>query len=141
MPVIAAGYSVKPALWFARLNTEFELGQRLDVDAKRVGQGTVWKAEIQRQGSISSNCGCESTQQVNQGFINAVSATDRRRSLIGRATQWLGVLPFDACNALRVVWRSRRAIIKKAVDVIFKIRATAIFFRVVRIRKIAPTSA
>lgn len=96
VPLVAAGYSVNPALWFARLTTEFEMGQRLDVDAKRVGQGTVWKAEIQRQGSISSNCGCESTQQVNQGFINAVSASDRRRSLIGRAIQWLGVLPFDA---------------------------------------------
>ena len=41
MPVVAAGNSVNPALWFARLNTEFEMGQRLDVDAERVGRGTL----------------------------------------------------------------------------------------------------
>lgn len=41
MPVVAAGNSVNPALWFARLDTEFEMGQRLDVEAKRLGRSAL----------------------------------------------------------------------------------------------------
>jgi hypothetical protein len=107
VPTVASGYSVNPAPWFPRFNTEVEVGQRLDVEADRVGKGAVWMAEIQLRGEFPSfwgaGWGWESTQRVDQGFINA-NATGRR-SLTDTAAQWLGVLHFDARNSLRAVWQ------------------------------------
>jgi hypothetical protein len=105
VPTVAMGYSVNPTPWFPRLNTELEMGRRLDVQADRVGRGAVWMAEIQLRGSTptfgGTRWGWESTQRINQGFINVNS----QRSLTDTAAQWLGVLHFDARNSLRAVWQ------------------------------------
>jgi Domain of unknown function (DUF5916) len=106
VPTVAAGYSVNPAPWFPRLNTELEIGRRLDVEADRVGPGAVWMAEVQLRGSTPNGWGWESTQRVNQGFINTDSGAGGRRSLTDTAAQWLGVLHFDARNSLRAVWQA-----------------------------------
>ncbi len=109
VPTVASGYGVNPAPWFPRLNLELEMGKRLDVEADRVGQGAVWMAEVQLRGSMANGWGWESTQKVNQGFVNAdagSNANDRGlRSLTDTAAQWLGVLHFDARNSLRAVWQ------------------------------------
>jgi hypothetical protein len=105
VPTVATGYGVNPAPWFPRLNLELEVGKRLDVEADRVGQGAVWMAEVQLRGSMANGWGWESTQRVNQGFINADSGAGNRRSLTDTAAQWLGVLHFNARNSLRAVWQ------------------------------------
>ncbi len=109
VPTVATGYSVNPTPWFPRFNTEVEVGQRLDVEANRVGKGAVWMAEVQLRGSMPSfwgqDWGWESTQRINQGFIDAHSDAGSRRSLTDTAAQWLGVLHFDARNSLRAVWQ------------------------------------
>ena len=120
VPTVASGYSVNPAPWFPRLNAELEVGQRLDVEADRVGRGAVWMAEIQLRGGMpnplstskemSKNIGWEITQRINQGFINGSSVNPnslnaKRRALTDTAVQWLGMLHFNANNSLRVVWQ------------------------------------
>lgn len=47
----------------------------------------------------------EPGQRVAQGFINV---PDGCRALTDTAAQWLYMLHFSACDALRVVWQGTR---------------------------------
>ena len=102
---VATSYGVNPAAWFTRLVTELEVGERLDVDADRVGRGAVWLVEAKLRTGTPGGWGLESEQRIAQGFINA---PDGRRALTDTAVQWLGVLHFSARDTLRVVWQGTR---------------------------------
>jgi hypothetical protein len=129
VPTVAAGYSVNPAPWFPRFNTELEVGRRLDVDADRVGRGALWMAEVQLRGSMPSlwndgkEWGWESSQRINQGHINANSGGGNHRAFTDTAAQWLGVLHFDARNSLRAVWQGTQY--RRAADSQAGLRADA----------------
>ncbi len=102
---VAANHGVNPAPWFTRLTTELEVGERLDVEADRVGRGAVWLIEAKLRASTPGGWGLESEQRVAQGFIDS---PDGRRALTDTAVQWLGVLHFNARDALRIVWQGTR---------------------------------
>ncbi len=102
---VAASYGVNPAARFTRLVTELEVGERLDVEADRVGRGAVWLVDAKLRASTPGGWGVESEQRIAQGFINA---PDGRRALTDTAAQWLGVLHLSARDALRVVWQGTR---------------------------------
>ena len=102
---MATNDGVNPAAWFTRLVTELEAGERLDLQADRVGRGAVWLVDAKLRASTPGGGGLESEQRIAQGFINAPHG---RRALTDTAAQWLGVLHFSARDALRVVWQGTR---------------------------------
>lgn len=99
---MATNYGVNPAAWFTRLVTELEVGERLDLQADRVGRGAVWLVDAKLRASTPGGRDLESEQRIAQGFVDA---PDGRRALTDTAAQWLGVLHFSARDALRVVWQ------------------------------------
>ncbi|MBT9528501.1 MAG: carbohydrate binding family 9 domain-containing protein [Rhizobacter sp.] len=102
---LVLGYGVNPAPWFTRFNAEVEAGERLDVDADRVGRGAVWLLEAKLRGGLPNGWGLESEQRVQQGFIQG---RDGARALTDTAAQWLGVLHLSARDSLRVLWQHSR---------------------------------
>ena len=103
----AGSYGVNPAPWFSRFLVELEAGQRLDVEADRVGRGAVWLLEAKLRSDLPLGWGAEAEQRVQQGFINA---PDGSRALTETAAQWLGVLHFSARDSLRLVWQASRVV-------------------------------
>lgn len=101
---LAAGYSVNPAPWLTRLNIEGSVGNKLDVEADRVGRGHQLLAELNLRAPLG-RWGLESEHRLER---NAIAAPDGRRALADTALQWLGVLHFDARDSLRAVWQSTR---------------------------------
>jgi len=102
---VAFAYGVNPAPWLTRFNTEWTIGQLLDVDADRVGHGVRALVELNLRATLANGWGLESEQRVEQNIINS---NDGRRALTDTALQWLGVLHFDARDSLRVVWQGTR---------------------------------
>jgi len=98
-------YSVNPAPWLTKLHVESTLGQRLDVEADRVGRGVRALFELNLRTPIGQRWWVESEQRLEQNFIDA---PDGRRALADTALQWLGVLHFDARDSLRAVWQGTR---------------------------------
>jgi hypothetical protein len=98
-------YGVNPAPWFTRFTTEWTLGQRLDVEADRVGRGAVALFEATLRANLPNGWGLESEQRVEHGFVNA---PDGGRAVTDTSLRWLGVLHFDARDSLRVLWQGAR---------------------------------
>ena len=96
-------YSFNPAPWFTRAGVKWSGGQRVDVQADRVGRGAEWLIEAKLRGTIAG-LGIESEQQIQQSFIDHAG----RRALTDSAAQWLGVLHFSARDSLRAVWQATR---------------------------------
>jgi hypothetical protein len=102
---LIVGYGVNPAAWFTRLNAELDVGERLDVEADRVGRGAVWLLEAKLRGGLPNGWGLESEQRIEQGFIQG---RDGARALTDTAAQWLGVLHLSARDSVRVLWQQSR---------------------------------
>ena len=102
---LAFSYAVNPAPWLTRLHVEATLGQRLDVEADRVGRGARALLELNLRAPLGPRWWLESEQRVEQNFIDA---PDGRRALADTALRWLGVLHFDARDSLRAVWQGTR---------------------------------
>lgn len=102
---LAFHYGANPAPWFTRFTTERTLGQRLDVEADRVGRGAIALVEAALRANLPNGWGLESEQRVEHGFVNA---PDGRRAVTDTALRWLGVLHFDAQDSLRVLWQGAR---------------------------------
>ncbi len=102
-PVRAFGaqLGLNPASWLSRITAELNVGDRVDVDADRVGRGAEWFIEGNLRGTLGG-LGVESEQKVQQGFIDR----DGRRALTDTAARWLGVLHFSARDSLRAVWQA-----------------------------------
>jgi len=98
-------YSVNPTPWLTKLHVESTLGQRLDVEADRVGRGVRALFELNLRAPLGPRWWVESEQRLEQNFIDA---PDGRRALADTALQWLGVLHFDARDSLRAVWQGTR---------------------------------
>jgi len=101
-PGLAGSYLVNPASWFPRLYLEVEWGERLDVEADRVGRGAMALLEVHLRGALANGWGIESQQRLQQSFVDA---PDAGRALTETNARWLGVLHFSARDALRVVWQ------------------------------------
>ena len=99
----AGEYGFNPAPWFTRAGVKLSGGERVDVQADRVGRGAEWLLEAKLRGRLAG-LGVESEQQVQQSFINH----NGRRALTDSAAQCLGVLHFSARNSLRAVWQATR---------------------------------
>jgi hypothetical protein len=99
----AAEFGFNPAPWFTRLTVNLSAGERVDVEADRVGLGAEWLLDAKLRGSLGG-WGLESEQRIQQGFINHAGA----RALTDSAAQWLGVLHFSARDSLRAVWQWTR---------------------------------
>ena len=117
---LVLGYGVNPAPWFTRFNAELDVGERLDVDADRVGRGAVWLLEAKLRAGLPNGWGLESEQRVQQGFIQG---RDGNRALTDTAAQWLGVLHLSARDSLRVLWQHSR--LTRAEDVTAGVPAQA----------------
>jgi hypothetical protein len=111
-----AQLGVNPAPWFPRATVELNAGERLDVEADRVGHGIDGFVEANLRTTIGS-FGVESEQKLQ----HAVISRDGRRALVDSAARWLGVLHLSARDSLRVVWQASR--FRRAADAALAIAA------------------
>ncbi len=104
-PTRGAGAQIgwNPAPWFTRLTMELNVGDRVDVEADRLGRGADGFIEATVRGQIGG-FGVESEQKLQAEFIER----DGRRVLTDSAARWLGVLHLTARDSLRVVWQAAR---------------------------------
>jgi hypothetical protein len=100
----AAGQlSVNPAPWFPRAAIELNVGERLDVEADRVGHGAGGFIEANLRTTIGA-LGVESEQKLQHAVINR----EGRRALTDSAARW------TARDSVRVVWQASR--FRRAAD-------------------------
>jgi Domain of unknown function (DUF5916) len=92
-----------PAPWFTRLTMELNAGDKVDVEADRVGRGADGFIEATVRGQIGG-FGVESEQKLQAAFIDRGG----QRVLTDSAARWLGVLHLSARDSLRVVWQAGR---------------------------------
>jgi hypothetical protein len=97
---LGAQVGINPAAWMPRITAEVNAGERLDVDADRVGRGAQWFVEAVLRGALGG-FGLESEQKIQQGFIRR----DGARVLNDATLRWLGVLHLNARDSLRAVWQ------------------------------------
>jgi Domain of unknown function (DUF5916) len=104
-PTRGAGAQIgwNPAPWFTRLTMELNAGDRVDVEADRLGRGVDGFIEATVRGQIGG-FGVESEQKLQAEFIERGG----RRVLTDSAARWLGVLHLTARDSLRVVWQAAR---------------------------------
>jgi hypothetical protein len=114
---LAAQFGINPSPWFTRLQVEAQVGDRVDVDADRVGAGAVltidarWRAAVPRPRWPSEAearrppWGLEVRQRWQQGTVDAPSGS---RALTDTAWQWLAVLHFDDRDSLRATAQASR---------------------------------
>jgi hypothetical protein len=117
-PVRGAGtqMGINPAPWFPRATIELNVGERVDVEADRVGQGADGFIEANLRTTIAGY-GVESEQRLQHAFIDR----DGRRALTDSAARWLGVLHLSARDSLRIVWQASRFL--RAADAALAIAA------------------
>jgi hypothetical protein len=107
---VAGQLAITPAPWFTRLQLEAQWGERVDVDADRVGRGSVWTVDAQWRaalpiGGAGGAWGLELQPRWQQG---TVSAPDGGRALVDTAARMLVVLHTDARHSLRAVVQGER---------------------------------
>ena len=100
---VATEMGINPAPWFTRATLKLSTGQRVDVQADRVGRGSDWLLNAKLRGVIAG-FGVESEQQLQQSAIEHGG----RRALTDSSAQWLGVIHFSARDSLRAVWQASR---------------------------------
>jgi hypothetical protein len=100
---VATQFGINPAPWFTRATVELKAGERVDVEADRVGRGADGFVEAILRGSIGG-WGVESEQKLQHALIER----DGRRVLSDSAARWLGVLHLTARDSLRAVWQASR---------------------------------
>ncbi len=105
-----------PAPWFTRLTIELTGGERVDVEADRLGRGADGFIEAIVRGQVGG-FGVESEQKLQAGFIDRSG----QRVLTDSAARWLGVLHLSARDSLRVVWQAGRY--RRAADAALGIAA------------------
>jgi hypothetical protein len=117
-PTRGAGAQIgwNPAPWFTRLTMEVNVGDRVDVEADRLGRGADGYVEATVRGSIGG-FGVESEQKLQAAFIDR----DGQRVLTDSAARWLGVLHLSARDSLRMVWQAGRY--RRAADAALAIAA------------------
>jgi hypothetical protein len=102
---VAGGYSTNPAPWFPRFNSEFEWGQRLDVEADRVGRGGMLLLEADLRAHLQGGWGLESQQRIQHSVVNAPQGG---AALQDSSARWIGIVHFNADSSLRTVWQGTR---------------------------------
>ena len=117
-PTRGAGAQIgwNPAPWFTRLVMEGNAGDRVDVEADRLGRGADGFIEATVRGQLGG-FGVESEQKLQAAFIDR----DGQRVLTDSAARWLGVLHLTARDSLRVVWQAGRY--RRAADALLGIAA------------------
>ncbi len=117
-PTRGAGAQIgwNPAPWFTRLVMEANAGDRVDVEADRLGRGADGFIEATVRGQLGG-FGVESEQKLQAAFIDR----DGQRVLTDSAARWLGVLHLTARDSLRVVWQAGRY--RRAADALLGIAA------------------
>ncbi len=120
---VAGQFGINPAPWFTRLTVEAQVGERVDVDADRVGRGAVWTIDARWRADLPSGLlprprastaatarwGLEVRQRWQQGTIDQPSGS---RALTDTAWQTLAVLHVserDSVRAIVQLSRTRRA--------------------------------
>ena len=92
-----------PAPWFTRLTMELNAGDKVDVEADRLGRGADGYIEATVRGQLGG-FGVESEQKLQAAFIDRGG----QRVLSDSAARWLGVLHLSARDSLRAVWQAGR---------------------------------
>jgi len=115
---VGAQLAWNPAPWFTRVTIEANAGERVDVEADRLGRGADGFIEAIVRGQIGG-WGVESEQKLQAAFIDR----DGQRVLTDSAARWLGVLHLSARDSLRVVWQAGRY--RRAADAALGIAAAA----------------
>jgi hypothetical protein len=100
---VGAQLGWNPAPWFTRLTMEVGAGERVDVEADRLGRGADGSIEAILRGQIGG-FGVESEQKLQAAFIDRGG----QRVLTDSAARWLGVLHLSARDSLRLVWQAGR---------------------------------
>ena len=114
----AAQLGWNPAPWFTQLTMELGGGERVDVEADRLGRGVDGFIEATVRGQIGG-FGVESEQKLQAAFLHR----DGRRVLTDSAARWLGVLHLSARDSLRAVWQAGRY--RRAADAALGIAAAS----------------
>lgn len=109
---VAAHVGWAPAPWITRLLLEGQWGDRVDVEADRVGRGAVWTADARWRASlpvsgVDGPWGLEMRQRWQQG---TVAAPGGGRALTDTAWQSIAVLHLDGRHALRVIVQGDRTV-------------------------------
>lgn len=100
---LAAHVSLNPTPWMPRLSTEVNVGDRVDVEADRLGRGGWGYVEATLRGTLGG-FGVESEQKLQYERIER----NGRFALDDLALRWLGVLHLSARDSLRTVWQASR---------------------------------
>ncbi len=107
---VASQFGINPAPWFTRLMLEAQWGERVDVEADRVGPGAVWLVDARWRvalplGPAAAPWGLELQQRLQQGTVDAPQGG---RSLTDRAWQLFTVLHLSEQHAVRLVLQGQR---------------------------------
>ena len=100
---VGAQLGLNPAPWMPRITAELNLGERVDVEADRVGRGADGFVEATLRGGVG-RFGIESEQKLQHNVIRRGG----RQVLADSAARWLGVLHLSARDSLRAVWQGSR---------------------------------
>lgn len=98
-----AQFGFNPVSWLPRATAELHAGDKVDVDADRVGRGADGFVEVILRGALGG-LGVESEQKVQHAYVERAG----RRVLSDSAARWLGALHFTARDSLRAVWQAAR---------------------------------
>jgi hypothetical protein len=114
---LASQLGINPAPWFTRLMIEGQWGDRVDVDADRVGRGAVWTVDARWRadlpapgrgraaGEPARPWGLEVQQRWQQGTVAAPAGG---RALTDTTAQMLAVLHVSERDSLRVIGQMSR---------------------------------
>lgn len=97
---VGAQLGLNPAPWVPRVTAELNVGERVDVQADRVGRGADGFIEATVRGAVG-RFGVESEHKLQHNVIRRGG----RQVLADSAARWLGVLHFSARDSLRAVWQ------------------------------------
>lgn len=94
------GFESNPAPWLNLLEAELEWGQRLDVEAERLGNAMGLMLQAKFRFALPQAWWLELEQQLGQAWVDNPAG---QRSLNERGGQLLAVLHFDARDSLRLI--------------------------------------
>ncbi|MEJ6006068.1 DUF5916 domain-containing protein [Paucibacter sp. AS339] len=104
------GFESNPNAWLTFVSAEASWGQRLDVEADRLGRGANLLLQAKMRSPLPWGWWLELEQQLGQSFVDQPSG---RRSFTERNAQTLAVLHLSARDSLRAIaqgtWVQRQA--------------------------------
>ncbi len=117
IPAVHMGFETKPAPWISELSGEASLGQRLDVEADRVGRGGEVLATLKLRFALPFGWATELDHRINRSWVDA---TEGGTAFADTGWRWLGMLHFSPRDSLRLLAQNtafaRRVDVRAGLD-------------------------